>query len=455
MTSNRFGPNSAAIIFDASGAFFASGLSRDEHTALFPRMEAARRKLIGGGAGDAPGRAASIVSMPEQVLVEYKAARRRSELGRVLAAAKRLREAVDRVVIVGSAADCAAARALFDACGHPYHNEQARGDRGGRPRIYCAGEEFDNDHLAGLLDFLPHERSVGTIRDRWGIIAVDSDRRAAAASRDGEITPAAAAFRVLLAALRKSCGDEPEQIDQLILPIVREQSPIARICESLGSAERFQISAEIAGAAAVFSAAGMVPASVMGMDIVRLLQGAAAMNERLRASPIGDNPPLDFAGIVELIRQRSGGTASRRFVASGRGSTAITEWCDALTRSDDSGSQISDSKSNTAFTLTPALSHQENGTCSALAINLIVESVRRDRIAVRSGDSEADSVSQRVSKTLPELSATAIDSAKAALAAAGCPSVDIWLPALDEFSLGQLFQMLIIARVLEAPIPQS
>ncbi|HEY2148003.1 MAG TPA: glucose-6-phosphate isomerase, partial [Pirellulales bacterium] len=74
---------------------------------------------------------------------------------------------------------------------------------------------------------------------------------------------------------------------------------------------------------------------------------------------------------------------------------------------------------------------------------------RRDRIAVEPVAANATSLSE-VGKTLPELNADAIDSATAASAPAGRPTVDIKLPALDELSLGQLFQMLIIASVLEA-----
>src|SRR5262249_17120185 len=123
MSSNKFAPKHTPIRFDSSGAFIPGGLSRDEWVAIVPKLEASRASL-------AAGEMASDIGLPVRMLADYRRQRRKSELGRILAAAKRLRDSVDRVVIVGSEADCAAARALFEACCHPYHNELGRGDRG-------------------------------------------------------------------------------------------------------------------------------------------------------------------------------------------------------------------------------------------------------------------------------------------------------------------------------------
>ncbi len=461
MSSNRFEAKQTAINLDWAAAFAVGALSRDELVALLPRLEEARRAVqavMTTANGERHG-AAALIALPERMLADYGLNRRTSGLGRILAAAKRMLEAVDRVVIVGSAMDRAAARALFAAGCHPYHNEQGRGDRGGRPRIYFAGEQFDNDQLAGLLDLLPHQPPGATVNDRWGIIAIDSECRTSAASCDDETTPAAAAFGILLAALRRSCRDAPERLERLVMPIARPQSRLAGECEPLAIGERFQIPPETCTATAVFSAAGLLPASVMGLDIVRLLQGATAMNERFHSAPIGDNPPLDFAGILELMRRRGGGMTRPQFFASSRGAAAVAEWCGGLWESENWKSQISNSKSeisdsksqisNLEFQISNSKSQIPDSDMDrrGLTVNLIVESVRRDRIAVEPVDANATLLGE-VGKSLPELNADTVESAKAA--AASRPTVDIKLPALDEFSLGQLFQMLIIARVLEA-----
>ncbi len=322
MSSNKFASKFAAIRFESSGTFIPGGLSRDDYVALMPRMESAQRAALAEldaqmpEASRASGHPRQLVAgaqraevldqdmvLPERMLADYRRQRRTSELERALATATRLRETVDRVVIVGSDDDCSAARALFEACCHPYHNEQGRGDRGGRPRIYFAGDDLDNDALQGLLDMLPHERAAATVDDRWGLIVIDRPAAKNGNAEYAEIaqrTTTSGVFRVLFAAIVRSCCGDEQQAAQLLVPINQSAAPPE-------------------GGTPTFGAAGLLPGSVMGLDIVRLLEGAAAMSERFRAAPIGDNPPLDLAGVCADEAEVRGCEGAIRPVGQGIG----------------------------------------------------------------------------------------------------------------------------------------
>ncbi len=443
MSSNKFTSKFAPIRFDFSGAFNAGALTRDEWVAIMPRLEAARREVMAefdeqrssGGAGQ--GRGATCIGEPELMLAEYRRQRRTSELGRILAAAKRMRETVDRVVIVGSEADCAAARVLFDACCHPYHNELGRGDRGGRPRIYFAGGDLDNDALQGLLDLLPHERPAVTIDERWGMIAINSKKNGnAEGAENAGKTTANDVFQVLFAALVRSCGGDSEAATGLVVPV----GVHALAWGGTLKRELQRPTSDFQVPVSVFSA-GLLPGSVMGLDVVRLLEGGAAMNERFQTAPIGDNPPLDFAGLLELMANDRR-ASPLRFVGWGRGlATAASVFEELLgDRTASLESEISNLKSENS---------NLKSQMPEMPVNLIAESVRRDRVAIGVSSSGNNSSTMRTERTLPDLQAAAIEAAKAAAAAAGRPSVDIRLPALDESSLGQLFQMMSLSlRVL-------
>ncbi len=395
--------------------------------AIVPRMEMARRAVMAeldeqqssGGVGQ--GRGSDGIGLPERMLADYRRQRSTSELGRILAAAKRLRDAVDRVVIVGSDADCAAARALFEACCHPYHNEQERGDRGGRPRIYFADRDLDNDALQGLLDLLPHKRLGTTIDERWGIISIDSGPTKdgnAEVTENAEKTTENVVFQVLFAALVRSCGGDSEAGTKLVEIIKECGTPPPKGETPTG----------------IFSATGLLPGSVMGLDVVRLLEGGAAMSERFRSAPTGDNPALDFAGVLKLIFENRG-AARARLIPWARGLGTMTKLFECLIgeRTRDFKSEISDSR----FEI------------SELKINLTVESARRDRIAIGDQTFGGDPVKHLAGQTLPDLQAAAYQAATAAAKAEGRLAVDVRLPALDESSLGQLFQMMTLSlRVL-------
>jgi len=56
----------------------------------------------------------------------------------------------------------------------------------------------------------------------------------------------------------------------------------------------------------VLTAVGLFPAAMMGLDIVRLLEGAADMTERTRREPFGGNPVLDYTATCHLLEQEHG-----------------------------------------------------------------------------------------------------------------------------------------------------
>src|SRR4051812_16443028 len=76
------------------------------------------------------------IDLPTKLLETYRKRGETSELGRVLAAAHKLKEEVDRVVVLGIGGSYLGARALFDALCPMLHNEMPERMRMGRPRLY-------------------------------------------------------------------------------------------------------------------------------------------------------------------------------------------------------------------------------------------------------------------------------------------------------------------------------
>lgn len=195
------------------------------------------------------------------------------------------------------------------------------------------------------------------------------------------------------------------------------------------------------GCFSVLSAGGLLPAAAMGIDIVRLLQGAAMMNERFRTAPPGDNPVLDYAGLSHVMEAACGANSSDIAPwASALGSTA--RWCDDL-----------------------RFSHHDHApeavASGGLTINLVVDAVRRDRLVIPTSDGEdeaADETSDEADaeeaydmsgKSFPELQSMVLDAAREAYAAEQRPSADLHLPAVDESTLGQFFQTMMLAAAIE------
>ncbi len=405
MSTNRFGPQSAPLRYDPSQAFVPfTAISRTELIALNERLETALHELLGEGESSADGEFA-FVDRPERLLADYKKSRGRSELGHILAVGKRLRDAVDRFVLIDGGGNLRGARALFEAGCHPYHNELSRGDRGGRPRIYFVNQSSDNDAAQGLLDLLCHTRRPADVSERWAIAVVGDGGEAV------EISPI---LCCLVEALKNSCGGDERLLQEFLLPI-----------EGQG------------GCFSILSAAGLLPAAVMGMDIVQLLQGAAMMNERFRTAPPGDNPVLDFAAVSHVMETPFGANSGDMMPWASALESAV-RWCEDL-----QFHHVHDC-------------HDSMGS-GGLTTNLIVDSVRRDRLVVPLSEDDGaddepidDDHEDLSGKSFPELQSFVLQSSKEAYTLERRPSADLHLPALDESALGQFFQMMMLATEIES-----
>ncbi len=188
----------------------------------------------------------------------------------------------------------------------------------------------------------------------------------------------------------------------------------------------------------------------MGLDVEHLLEGAAAMNERFRTAPPLENPPLAYAGVSRLMETRRGATI-RVLVTWGKGLEAVGMWHDQL---------LSESLGKSGLGATPLTvvntrdlhsrgqQHQQ-GRRDKLLTNLVVEQTHREWLAIEQSDYNQDQLNELSGKTLPDILRAACAGTNQAYAADYRRTATISLPRLDEASLGQLLQMLMIATVVE------
>ena len=438
------------LSYDPAGVFLdRTGIARVELERLFPRLAAARDETLAdvelwrSGGSIPPDKQpldAGFVPLPERILAEYRADRRQSELARLLATARRLADAADRVVVLGIGGSYMGARALFEACCHPYHNELSRGDRGGRPRMYFEGNNLDNDALQGLLELLGEKKSAG-VDDRWGIAVI---------SKSGGTLETAVAFRRFLDALQKSCGGDRELLARLVVPVTGASGKLRDLAAAIGCPDVFDIPDGVGGRFSILSAVGLLPAALLGLDVVRLLEGAAAANERFRTAPPGENPVLDFVGVCHLMEQRRGATV-RVLSTWGKGLEAAGLWYDQLLAESLGKRELGATPLtvvNTRDLHSRGQQHQE-GRRDKLITNLRVESSRRAPLAVGTSDNDQDDLNALAKKTLPELMAAAFAGTNEAYREDSRPTADMTLPRLDEFSLGDFFQTMMLATVVE------
>ena len=200
--------------------------------------------------------------MPDRLLAELRNRGEASTVARLRATAERVASEVDRVVSLGIGGSYMGARALLEACCHPYFNQLPRDQRQGRPRITFEGNNVDNDAMRGLIDLLEADRASGS---DWAIVVI---------SKSGGTLETAAAFRILVEKLRDHCGGDAKLLARRIIPVTGASGKLADLSDALGCPERYEVPDGVGGRFSVLSAVGLLPAAILGLDIVRLLEGA-------------------------------------------------------------------------------------------------------------------------------------------------------------------------------------
>jgi glucose-6-phosphate isomerase len=384
------------------------------------------------------------IDLPQNTLDQHRRKGDASELGRTLTLAARLRDEVDRVVVLGVGGSALAARALFEALKSAYHNELPPETRLGVPRIYFAGDNVDNDALQELLDLLqitcvdPEQRE-----ERWAVVAV---------SKSGDSLEPAVALRVFRREAVEYYGLRSEWLTRVFAAVTGPAGKLRELFRAHGhdDADVLTVPENVGGRYSAFTPAGLLPAALAGLDVRALLLGAAAMTKRFLEEPFERNPVLQFAAVNYLMSEECE-KPLRVLAAWSRKLGAAGAWYDQLV-AEGLGKQGRGPTPLTAVQtrdLHARGQQQQEGPRDRVVNNLVVKSLQSAPIQVQMADHNHDELNAFSRKSLPDLMGAALRGANQAYFDAARPTADLVLPTLSEHTMGQLLQLLMLATVVE------
>jgi glucose-6-phosphate isomerase len=417
---------------------------------LFPRLNQARsqvateREMVLAPLALQP-LDAGFINLPDKLLLDQRRNQEASELGRIQAKANWLRENVDRVVILGIGGSYMGARALFESQKSAFHNDLPPEARLGVPRIYFEGNNVDNDALQDLLDLLQQTCvNPDTREERWAVMVI---------SKSGGTLEPAAAFRVFRREAMEYYGPKSEWLRPLIVPVTGEKdSQLRNLCKAAGyeDSEIFTVPEAVGGRYSVFSAVGLLPAAVMGLDVQALLLGASSTTKQFIEEPVERNPVLLYAGLNYLLSEDLGKPV-RVMCAWSKKLEGLGLWYDQLL-AESLGKNGRGPTPITAVATRDLHSrgqqHQE-GTRDKVITNLVVKATKHNPIQIGMSDRNEDGLNEFNRKTYPDLMNAALRGTNEAYLEVARPTIDLILPSLSEYTIGQLMQMLMLATVIE------
>ncbi len=400
--------------------------------------------LLSSLRGEEEGSAAAFIDLPQVTLDNYRRKGEDSDLGRVLTLATRLSEQADHVVFLGDAGATLGPRALFEAFLSRHHNQLPPQTRLGVPRVYFEGDSADNDSLQNLLDLLqitcidPEQRE-----ERWAVVALD---------KSGDALEPAVALRVFRREATEYYGLRSEWLTELFAAVTGGKGKLRQLFHAYGHSDAniLSVPENIGSPLSVFTAAGLLPAAIMGLDVRALLLGAAAMTKRFLEEPFERNPVLQFAGINYLMTQECH-KPLRVLSAWSSKLEALGWWYDQLLAS-SLGKQ---GRGPTPMTMVcprdlPVRGQQhQDGPRDRLITNLIVRDSKSVPILVQMADHNEDELNQYNRKGLPDIQSATLAGVTKAYFDVARPTADLVLPSLTEHTMGQLMQMLMLATVVE------
>lgn len=380
-------------------------IGKDAIDALLPEVLAAKKHLANG---DAAGNDfLGWVNLPEELDAEM--------LARLKADVQRLQSKSQVMVVVGIGGSYLGARMVIEAL----QSEFAAMNLGNKPFIVYAGHTLGEDYYAQLLNLLDHV-----------------DYTTCVISKSGTTTEPAVAFRIVKAHLEKKYGHE-ESNRRIVAITDAKRGALHEIATQEGY-PMYVIPDNVGGRFSVLTPVGLLPIAMAGYDIDRLIQGARDMRRIcLENNTLEDNPALMYAAVRNALYRK--GIKVEMLASCQLNLRYLAEWWKQLYGE----SEGKDGKGIMPHSITITTDLHSMGQYVQDGERLMMETMLRvikpnSTVPVPSDELNLDGINYLTCKTLTQINDCAAEGTIAAHNAGGVPVVELTVPMIDEYYIGQL-----------------
>lgn len=334
----------------------------------------------------------------------------------------------DNILILGIGGSALGGIAVCEALLKPYWNFLTPEQRNNFPRIFFL-DNIDPDQMSGLLDVLDLKKTLVNVITKSGSTAETMSQ-----------------FMVLKDRLYQELGDDYRKN---IVATTDKQTGILRQLSDQEGYKTFVVPDDVGGRFSVFSAVGLLPFALVGLDIDEIIQGVKDMDLVLKNIDINHNIAAQNALIHYLMDTKKGKNLSVMMPYSSKlkyvSDWYVQLWAESLGKEfDKNGNKV-----NVGPTPIKAL----GATDQHSQIQLYNEGPNDkviNFIRVRDFDTtleipnifEYTGIGYLGGKTVNDLLNAEADSTKVTLTDYNRPNVTITLPKVDGYHVAQLLYML-------------
>ncbi len=334
----------------------------------------------------------------------------------------------DNILVLGIGGSALGGLAVCEALLKPYWNMLTPEQREGAPRIFFL-DNIDPDQVNGLLESIDLTKTLVNVITKSGSTAETMSQ-----------------YMIVKDKLEKLMGDDYRQ--NIVVTTDRSTGVLRQIAGEEGY-KTFVVPDDVGGRFSVFSAVGLLPFALVGIDIDDIVQGVKDMDLALKNTDIRENIAAQNALIHYLMDTKKGKNLSVMMPYSSRlkyvSDWYVQLWAESLGKEFNKNGE----KVNIGPTPIKALGatdqHSQIQLYNEGPNNKVVTFVRVENFDTTLEIPrifEYTGIGYLGGKTMNDLINAEADATRVALTDYQRPNVTITLPSVSGYSVGQLLYML-------------
>ena len=338
----------------------------------------------------------------------------KEEFARIKTAAKKICDSCDVFIVIGIGGSYLGARAVIEFIKSPLYNNLAKKT----PDIYYAGNSLSASSLAELIS-----------------ICEGKDVCINVISKSGTTTEPAVAFRVFRNILEKKYGKDGAK-DRIFVTTDREKGTLKSFSDDEGY-ETFVVPDDVGGRFSVLTPVGLLPIAVAGIDIDKLMEGAAQAMDDYCDPDIEKNDCYKYAAIRNILLRK--GINTEILVSYEPFAQMFSEWWKQLYGESEGKENKGIFPASVDFTTDLHSMGQwiQEGERTIFETVLSIEKPNCS-LTVPSDEENLDGLNFLAGKHVDEVNKMAELGTQLAHVDGGVPNIRISIPALNEYYIGQL-----------------
>lgn len=379
-------------------------ITDDEISAMAPAVADAHQKVI-----DKSGEGADFLGWVD-LPVNYD----KDEFERIKKAAAKIKSDSRALVVIGIGGSYLGARAAIEFCTSQNYNLVSKDT----PNIYFSGNSISGNSLSELVELVK-----------------DVDFSVNVISKSGTTTEPAIAFRIFRELLIEKYGEE-EASKRIYVTTDKCKGTLKEFSDKSGY-ETFVVPDDVGGRYSVLTAVGLLPIAVAGIDIDKMMQGAADARTDYSVCDLEKNDCYKYAALRNILLGK--GKAVELMVAYEPDFTMMNEWFKQLYGESEGkdGNGIFPASVVCSTDLHSMGQYIQDGVRMLFETSVMFTKPKRE-VIIKEDEVNADGLNFLAGKTMDFVNRQAYQGTLLAHVDGGVPNICIEVPEMNEYEFGYL-----------------